>query len=129
MARASKKKIGIGSAGKLDGSGAMTVLAEGALPENMVLSNRDKALHSGDRGLDGRQVQTEQFHDHAGARRTFEDDTDLRDSSDPLRNEHEVDAHQARIRARAYELWEQEGRPRDRENDHWSQAERELNRR
>jgi hypothetical protein len=52
MAQASKKKIGAGSQGKLAGSGAMTVLAEGVLPENTVLSNRDKALHSGERGLD-----------------------------------------------------------------------------
>ena len=51
MAQASKKKMGVRSQGKSDGSGAMTVLAEGTLPENMVLSNRDKALHSGERGF------------------------------------------------------------------------------
>ena len=28
--------------------------------------------------------------------------------------------------ARAYELWENEGRPHGREQDHWQQAEREI---
>ena len=31
-----------------------------------------------------------------------------------------------RIRRRAYELWEQEGRPQGREWDHWVQAAREV---
>jgi hypothetical protein len=31
-----------------------------------------------------------------------------------------------RIRERAYQIWEQEGRPEDRETEHWLQAEREL---
>jgi Protein of unknown function (DUF2934) len=31
-----------------------------------------------------------------------------------------------RVRARAYEIWEREGRPRGRDQDHWYQAEREL---
>src|SRR3954462_13896816 len=61
-----QEEIGAGSQGKLPDSGAMTVLAEGVLPEKMVLSNRDKALHSGERGLGSRQVQTEQFHDDVG---------------------------------------------------------------
>jgi len=30
----------------------------------MVLSNRDKAKHSRQRGLDGKPIQTEQLHDH-----------------------------------------------------------------
>src|SRR3954451_14596965 len=77
MAHASKKKMGVGSQGKLDGTGAMTVLADGVLPENMVLSNRDKASHSGERGLDSRHMQTDQFHDHVGARRNFEGEDNL----------------------------------------------------
>ena len=52
MAYVGKKKMGKGSHGKKDGSGAMTILPEGILPENMVLSNRDKAAHSRERGLD-----------------------------------------------------------------------------
>jgi hypothetical protein len=49
----------------------MTELPEGVLEENMVLSNRDKSRHSDERGLDSRDVQTEQYHDHAGNRRNF----------------------------------------------------------
>ena len=31
-----------------------------------------------------------------------------------------------RIRQRAYELWEQEGKPEGREGEHWEQACREI---
>ncbi len=72
MANASKKNMGSGAQGKRDGTGAMTELPEGVLEENMVLSNRDKSLHSDQRGLDSRQVQTDQYHDHVGARRNFD---------------------------------------------------------
>jgi hypothetical protein len=65
MANANRKHIGSGSRGKGDGTGAMTELPEGLLPENMVLSNRDKAQHSLERGLDSKTVQTEQLQDHA----------------------------------------------------------------
>lgn len=30
------------------------------------------------------------------------------------------------IRARAYEIWENEGRPQGKEKEHWDQAEREF---
>ncbi len=50
----------------------MTELPEGILEENMVLSNRDKAQHGAARGLDGKHVQTEQYHDHAANRRNFD---------------------------------------------------------
>jgi hypothetical protein len=36
------------------------------------------------------------------------------------------DELQDRVRQRAYELWEREGRPAGREYDHWLQAEREV---
>jgi hypothetical protein len=72
MANASKKTAGTGSQGKGDGTGAMTELPEGVLAENMVLSNRDKSRHSDERGLDSRQVQTEQYRDHAANRRDFD---------------------------------------------------------
>jgi hypothetical protein len=74
MANASKKHMGSGTQGKGDGTGALTELPEGILEENMVLSNRDKSQHSDERGLDSRAVQTEQFHDHAANRRSFEDE-------------------------------------------------------
>lgn len=69
MANADRKHIGPGSQGKGDGSGAMTTLDDDKLPENMVLSNRDKAQHAGNRGADTRYIQTEQYHDHAANRR------------------------------------------------------------
>ncbi len=34
--------------------------------------------------------------------------------------------HQERIRQRAHEIWESEGRPEGRDAHHWSQAEQEL---
>ncbi|AHF87233.1 hypothetical protein RLEG3_08735 (plasmid) [Rhizobium leguminosarum bv. trifolii WSM1689] len=65
MANANRKHIGAGSKGKGDGSGAMTDLDAEQLPENTVLSNRDKAQHSRERGLDGKTIQTEQYSDHS----------------------------------------------------------------
>ena len=43
MARASKKHIGAGAQGKKTGAGSWTEIAKEKIPENMVLSNRDKA--------------------------------------------------------------------------------------
>ena len=71
MANASRHKIGPGAQGKGSGSGAMSEQLEGVLPENMVLSNRDKSRHSDERGLDSKNVQTEQYQDHAGNRQVM----------------------------------------------------------
>src|SRR4051812_47656708 len=49
---------------KGDGSGAMTDLQDDLLGENSVLSNRDKAQSSRERGQDSRWIQTEQREDH-----------------------------------------------------------------
>lgn len=70
MARASSMKFGAGQQdqGKGDGSGGMSPDTAGNLPENAVLSNRDTARHSRQRGHDGAHVQTEQYHDHPGNR-------------------------------------------------------------
>ncbi|MCK8782497.1 hypothetical protein M0654_21225 [Rhizobium sp. NTR19] len=68
MANASHKNMGSGAHGKGNGSGAMTDLDPDILPENVVLSNRDKAQHSDERGLDSKTIQTEQLHDHAANR-------------------------------------------------------------
>ena len=68
MANANSKHMGSGAQGKGGGEGAMTDIDKDKLPENMVLSNRDKAQHSRERGLDSKSVQTEQFHDHAANR-------------------------------------------------------------
>ena len=70
MAKADRHSMGPGAQGKGDGTGALTELPEGILGENEVLSNRDKSRHSDERGLDSRHVQTEQYHDHVGARQT-----------------------------------------------------------
>jgi Protein of unknown function (DUF2934) len=37
-----------------------------------------------------------------------------------------MDDLERRIQQRAYELWENEGRPQGREQNHWQQAEREI---
>lgn len=63
MAHASSKQIGSAAHGKGSGTGAMTDIDKSVLADNMVLSNRDKAQHSRERGLDGKSVQNEQFHD------------------------------------------------------------------
>ena len=82
MAKADRHSMGPGAQGKGDGTGAMTELPEGILGENEVLSNRDKSRHSDERGLDSRHVQTEQYHDHVGARQGDEmpDTTDANSS-------------------------------------------------
>lgn len=69
MAHAGHKHFGPGAQGKGDGTGAMTTAETEDIPDNMVLSNRDKAQHPDTRGLDGRAVATEQMRDHASNRR------------------------------------------------------------
>ncbi|MET3859044.1 hypothetical protein ABIE40_006201 [Rhizobium sp. OAE497] len=68
MPHGDRKHIGIGAKAKGGGTGAMTEIPADKLPENMVLSNRDKAQHSKERGLDGKAVQTEQYQDHSANR-------------------------------------------------------------
>lgn len=66
MANTSKNSIGKSLKGKGAGVGAMTSVPEGALEENMTLSNRDKSRHATERGLDSRAIRTEQSQDDAG---------------------------------------------------------------
>jgi hypothetical protein len=68
MAKASKKHFGAGAQGPHSGGGAMTDMPDEMLGDNMVLSNRDKARHSKERGLDSKEVATEQRQDHAANR-------------------------------------------------------------
>ena len=63
MANASKKHMGTGTQGKGSGSGANTEIDKDKIGENMVLSNRDKAGHSPERGLDSKTIEVEQFQD------------------------------------------------------------------
>lgn len=37
-----------------------------------------------------------------------------------------TDDREDRIRARAHEIWQREGSPKGREDDHWREAEQEL---
>lgn len=68
MARANKKRMGVGSQGKGDGTGANTEVPKDRVEENAVLSNRDKAQHSHERGLDSRQIRNEQLQDQPANR-------------------------------------------------------------
>jgi hypothetical protein len=68
MSRGSKKQTGAGAHGKGAGVGANTDIAKDKIGENMVLSNRDKSRHSGQRGMDSKQIQSEQLQDHASNR-------------------------------------------------------------
>ena len=69
MSHGDKKHIGKGSHGKGDGTGAMTTTPDEKVGQNQVLSNRDKAQHSKERGLDGNYIRNEQRQDHAGNRK------------------------------------------------------------
>jgi len=71
-----KKHTGVGAHGKGSGSGAMTDVAPERIPDNMVLSNRDKAQHTKQRGLDSKSVQTDQERDHAHNREPEESNGD-----------------------------------------------------
>jgi len=62
MSQSGKKHMGPGAQGKGHGTGGLTDETE--VPENMVLSNRDKKQHSAERGQDSKRVQTEQLRDH-----------------------------------------------------------------
>ena len=68
MANASRKHMGAGAQGKGDGSGALTEVSKDQIPENAILSNRDKSQHSEERGLDSKQIQNEQLQDQPANR-------------------------------------------------------------
>lgn len=70
MAHANSKKFGAGQQdqGKGSAEGGMTPATPGITPETEILSNRDTARHSSERGLDGGHVQNEELHDRAGNR-------------------------------------------------------------
>ncbi|WP_373322613.1 hypothetical protein [Methylobacterium cerastii] len=58
----------------------MTELPEGVIEDNAVLSNRDKAQHGDERGLDSKTVQTEQYQDHSANRLETDEDRAQRGS-------------------------------------------------
>ena len=63
MANAGKKHMGTGAEGKGSGSGANTEIDKDKIGDNMVLSNRDKAGHPPERGLDGKRIESDQYQD------------------------------------------------------------------
>jgi hypothetical protein len=63
-----KKQVGAGAQGKGSGSGGTADIPTNLVGENVVLTNRDKSLHSDQRGLDSKWIQTEQLQDHAANR-------------------------------------------------------------
>ena len=81
MAHASRKHFGPGAQGKGDGTGAMSTIDTSDVPGN-ILSNRDKAQHSDERGLDSRILQSMQMRDHANDRRIEDIDQALPDLPD-----------------------------------------------
>ncbi|TCT07653.1 hypothetical protein [Aquabacter spiritensis] len=74
MANASRKHMGPNTRGKGAGVGATSEIAPEALPEHGVLSNRDKAAHTEERGLDSKGVQTDEWRTHAANRMPRSDD-------------------------------------------------------
>lgn len=53
-------------------------------------------------------------------------DPDKRDLSDAFRTGHYDEAQLERIKQRAYEIWESEGRPEGEHDRHWHQAVRQI---
>jgi Protein of unknown function (DUF2934) len=74
----------------------------------------EEKAREGERGLDGPEARDFAEAEAAGRRHTAEEDPAVH------RSHHET------IRARAYESWEQEGRPHGRDREHWHQAETEM---
>ena len=70
MANANHKHMGVAGKPKGDGGGAMSEVPVEVIPANGVLSNRDKAQMTGDRGQDGKWLQSEQMQDHEANRET-----------------------------------------------------------
>jgi len=64
MANASRKHFGPAAHGKSAGVGAMNDLPKDKIGENDVLSNRDKKMHSDQRGYDGKATQIDQLNDN-----------------------------------------------------------------
>ena len=63
MANAGKAHMSPDGQGKGSGSGAATEIDKDKMGDNMVLSNRDKAQHTGERGLDNKQIEADQYQD------------------------------------------------------------------
>jgi hypothetical protein len=64
MAHADKKHFGRGAQGKSSGAGAMSEIDRDRVGENAVMSNRDKAQHTRERGFDSKAAQIDQLDDN-----------------------------------------------------------------
>jgi hypothetical protein len=71
----------------------------------------EEKAREAERALDGPEAKTLAEAEAIGRSHIAEEDPAVR-----------RDYH-ARIRARAYEIWEEEGRPHGRDREHWQQAE------
>lgn len=69
MANAGKSNMGHDTKRGHEGSGATTELEDEVLEKDQVLSNRDKAQHNQERGLDSKDVQTREYKDHSANKR------------------------------------------------------------
>jgi hypothetical protein len=65
------RKLGPSMQGKGDGSGAQSTRPQ-TLSDNKVLSNRDKAQHSRERGQDGKWIESEQRYETQDTQRPRE---------------------------------------------------------
>jgi hypothetical protein len=68
MPKGDKKHFGPGAQGKGAGTGGLTDIPRDKIGDNMILSNRDKAQHTDQRGMDSKHIQSEQLQDHAANR-------------------------------------------------------------
>ena len=50
----------------------------------------------------------------------------LSGAAQPAPSDSDAEPREQKIRRRAYELWEQDGRPAGRDDDYWHRAEREI---
>lgn len=61
-----------------------------------------------------------------GSRETIERELERRNHNGTRPPDGSTDGKEERIRRRAYEIWEREGRPDGEHDRHWHQAEKEL---
>ncbi|MQW63150.1 DUF2934 domain-containing protein [Sinorhizobium meliloti] len=61
-----------------------------------------------------------------GSRKTIQRELERRNHSGSRPPDRSTDVKEERIRRRAYEIWEREGRPDEEHDRHWHQAEKEL---
>jgi hypothetical protein len=76
----------------------------------------DEKARDAERALDGPERAELEAAEAIGKSRAAGEDPEIT----------QVAGDSEKVRARAYEIWEHEGRPHGRDHDHWRQAEREV---